>query len=62
MISPADGKVCLSLIHKNKQVKVTLEFPERSDQTAKQEFIDRLKAACLEKIRLKTVQKEDLIV
>ena len=60
MVSQAGNKVCLSLIHQNKQVKVTLEFPERSDQKAEQEFISRLKAIYLKKFELKVVQKEDL--
>lgn len=72
MVSLADNKVCFSLSHQNKQVKVTLEFPERSDQKAEQELIGRLKAIYLKKIKrchdsrdsllsgARAMQKEDL--
>lgn len=60
MVSQADNKVCFSLSHQNKQVKVTLEFPEKSDQKAEQELIGRLKAIYLKKVEVRAVQKEDL--
>lgn len=72
MVSQADNKVCFSLSHQNKQVNVTLEFPESSDQKAEQELIGRLKAVYLKKIKrchdsrdsllseVRAMQKEDL--
>lgn len=57
MVSQTDNKVCLSLMHQSKQVKVTLTFPERSDQKAEQEFINRLKAVYLEKVENGAMQK-----
>ena len=38
--------------HKNKQVKVTLKFPQQTDREAEQEFIARLKEVYLEKLNL----------
>lgn len=52
MVSEAENKVCLFLSHHNKQVKVTLEFPEKSDPKAERELTDNLKAIYLEKIKL----------
>lgn len=69
MVSQAENKVYLFLSHQNKQVKVTLEFPEKSDPKAERELTDKLKAIYLEKIKLshdsllnevRAVQKEDL--
>lgn len=60
MVSQTDNKVCLSLVHQSKQVKVTLTFPERSDQKAEQEFINRLKAVYLEKVENGAMQKGGL--
>lgn len=51
MVFQSDNKVSLSLTHQNRQVMVTLEFPEQSDRKAEQEFISRLKAVYLEKIQ-----------
>lgn len=34
----------------NKEIRVTLEFPEQSDQKVEQEFTGRLKAVYLEKL------------
>lgn len=60
MVSHTDSKVCLSMTHRNKQVQVTLEFPEQSDQKAEQEFIARLKEIHLRKIENGAMQKENL--
>ena len=60
MVPQTDNKVCLSLTHQSKQIKVTLTFPERSDQKAEQEFINRLKAVYLEKVENRAMQKGDL--
>lgn len=60
MVSQTDNKVCLSLMHQSKQVKVTLTFPKRSDQKAEQEFINRLKAVYLEKVENGAMQKGGL--
>ncbi len=59
MVSPTDYKVCLSMTHRNKQIQVSLEFPEQSDQKAEQEFIARLKEIYLKKIEDGAMQKED---
>lgn len=37
--------------YRNKNVQVTVEFPEQSDTNAEQEFIKRLKELYLKKIR-----------
>lgn len=69
MVSQAENKACLSLSHQNKQVKVTLEFPEKSDPKAERELTDKLKAIYLEKIKrshdsllneVRAIQKEAL--
>lgn len=44
---------------KCKKVKITLEFPEQTDEAAEQEFISRLKEIYLEKIKKGTMQKMD---
>ena len=51
MVLSTENKMCLSLRRQDRQVKVTLEFPEQSDLKAEQEFISRLKALYLEKIQ-----------
>ena len=45
---------------KCKKVKITLEFPERTDEMAEQEFIGRLKEIYLEKIKKGSMQETDL--
>ncbi len=59
MVSPTDYKVCLSMTHRNKQIQVTLEFPEQTDQKAEHEFIARLKEIYLKKMEDGAMQKED---
>ncbi len=59
MVSSTDYKVCLSMTHRNKQIQVTLEFPEQTDQKAEQEFIARLKEIYLKKVENRAMQKED---
>ena len=60
MVSQTDSKICLSVTHRNKQIQVTLEFPEQSDPQAEQEFIVRLKEIYLRKIENGAIQKENL--
>jgi len=38
--------------HKNKEVKVTVEFPKQSSPKAEQEFVCRLKEIYLEKVKI----------
>ncbi len=59
MVSQTDNKLSLSLIHRNKQIQVTLEFPEQSDRKAEHEFIARLKEIYLKKVENRAMQKED---
>ena len=42
--------------HKNKEVKVTVEFPEQSNPKAEQEFVCRLKEIYLEKVKIGSMQ------
>lgn len=51
MTPNSENRICLSFRRQNRQVMVTLEFPEQSDLKAEQEFISRLKAVYLEKIQ-----------
>ena len=60
MVSNAENKICQSVKYQNKQVQVTLEFPEQSDQKAEQEFVSRLKTMYLENIKIGAMQKENL--
>lgn len=60
MVSNVENKICQSVKYQNKQVQVTLEFPEQSDQQAEQEFIVRLKEIYLRKIENGAIQKENL--
>ena len=60
MVSNAENKICQSVKYQNKQVQVTLEFPEQSDPKAEQEFVSRLKTIYLEKIKIGAMQKENL--
>lgn len=48
MVSDTDNKAHVTAWYGNKPVKVTLEFPEKSNVRAEQEFIERLKAIYLE--------------
>lgn len=45
--------------HKNKTVKVTVEFPEESDPEAEQEFISRFKGIYLEKVKNRFMQEKE---
>ena len=49
MVSDTDGKVCLSIRHGNKRVKVMMEFPKQPDLKDRQEFLSRLKMLYLGK-------------
>ena len=58
-VQSEDNKVVtqsFSCNYKNKEIKVTVEFPKQSDMVAEQEFKSRLKEIYLEKIRLGAMQ------
>lgn len=44
---------------KCKNLKITLEFPEQTDEAAEREFISRLKEIYLEKIKKGSMQEKD---
>ena len=61
-VHPKDSQVITHQFlckHKNKEVKVTVEFPEQSDLVAEREFKGRLKEIYLEKVRLGTMQGKE---
>lgn len=45
--------------YKNKEIKVILEFPLKSDEAAVREFISRLKEIYLEKIKKEFTKEKD---
>lgn len=45
--------------HKNKEVKVTVEFPVQSNPKAEQEFTSRLKEIYLEKVKNGSMQGKE---
>ncbi len=51
MVFNTEDRVCLSLKHQNRRVKVTLEFPVQSDPDAERELVSGLRAIYSEKIR-----------
>lgn len=58
-VHPKDSQVITHQFlckHKNKEVKVTVEFPEQSNPRDEQEFKSRLKEIYLEKIKLGSMQ------
>lgn len=56
----AENKIVCSLTYQNRQVQVTLAFPEQTDTKAEQDFVSRLKTMYLEKIKTGACQKKDL--
>lgn len=60
MALDAENKIVYSLTYQNRQVQVTLTFPEQTDTKAEQEFVGRLKTIYLEKIKTGAWQKNDL--
>lgn len=56
----AENKIVCSLTYQNRQVQVTLAFPEQTDTKAEQDFVSRLKMIYLEKIKTGACQKKDL--
>lgn len=56
----AENKIVCSLTYQNRQVQVTLAFPEQTDTKAEQDFVSRLKMICLEKIKTGACQSNDL--
>ena len=56
----AENKIVCSLTYQNRQVQVTLTFPEQTDTKAEQDFVGRLKMIYLEKIKTGAWQKNDL--
>lgn len=60
MVFGAENKIGCSLTYQNRQVQVTLTFPEQTDTKAEQEFVSRLKMIYLEKIKAGAWQKNDL--
>lgn len=55
-----ENKTVYSLTYQNRQVQVTLAFPEQTDTKAEQDFVSRLKMIYLEKIKTGAWQKNDL--
>lgn len=55
-----ENKIVCSLTYQNRQVQVTLAFPEQTDTKAEQDFVSRLKMVYLEKIKTGAWQKENL--
>lgn len=60
MVFGVENKIRYSLKYQNRQVQVTLTFPEQTDTKAEQEFVSRLKMIYLEKIKTGAWQKNDL--
>lgn len=60
MVFGAENKIRYSLKYQNRQVQVTLTFPEQTDTKAEQEFVSRLKTIYLEKIITGAWQTNDL--
>lgn len=61
-IHPKDNQVITHQFlckHKNKEVKVTVEFPEQSNPQADSEFTRRLKEIYLEKVKNGSMQGEE---
>ena len=61
-VQPKDNKMVTHQFlcrHNNKEVKVTVEFPEQSDLGAEQEFKSRLKEVYLEKVKLGSMQGKE---
>lgn len=62
MVPDTENKMCLSFKCQDRQVRVTLEFPEQSDLKAEQEFISSLKAVYLEKIQHSHDLQEGILI
>ena len=60
MVFGAEKKIGCSLTYQNRQVQITLAFPEQTDTKAEQDFVSRLKMVYLEKIKTGACQKENL--
>lgn len=45
--------------YRKKEIKVTLEFPQNTDEQAEQEFISRLKEIYLRKIKFLSMQEKE---
>lgn len=56
----AENKIVCSLTYQNRQVQVTLAFPEQTDTKAEQDFVGRLKMLYLEKFKAGACQKKNL--
>ena len=56
----AENKIVCSLTYQNRQVQVTLAFPEQTDTKAEQDFVSRLKTMYLEKIKTGACKMNDL--
>lgn len=62
MVPNTVNKVFLSMKYQNRQIKVILEFPEQSDPKVEQEFISRLKAIYLEKMKHRYELRSDILM
>ena len=61
-VHPKDSQVITHQFlckHKNKEVKVTVEFPEQSNSQADSEFTRRIKEIYLEKVKNGSMQGEE---
>lgn len=52
-----ENRIVCSLTYQNRQVQVTLAFPEQTDTKAEQDFVSRLKMVYLEKIKTEACQR-----